>query len=308
MAGADIVNLDALRLRQVGRVLVTGAPELRLEDLPVIDPAKFDPKAMLDAYNNEQSKFATTPFDPTGSRLRLYPGGVTIWSGYPGAGKTTLLRQLACHLLHRGESVFFASFEEHPQHLVVRIASSAAGMQTTDVERLTWFCDWYAEKFRVWGVVGDAKSSQILGAIQATKCTHSIIDSLMCFEDIADDDYNAQKLFVNRLAQLATLTGQHIHLVAHPRKVISTSQQPDINDVAGARAIAGRADNVLFVRRSSKEQQDTERLGMLVCILKQRHEGGLGDIAGWYQRNWRQFSIDQFPQAPVHYLPAEAFA
>ena len=45
----------------------------------------------------------------------------------------------------------------------------------------------------------------------------------------------------------------HIYLVAHPRKLISSGQAPDLNDVAGAREIGGLADNVLFVRRAKDE-------------------------------------------------------
>jgi twinkle protein len=180
-------------------------------------------------------------------------------------------------------------------------------MYTVDVPRLTWFCDWYSEKFRVWGVIGLARHRQMLGAIQVTKCTHAIVDSLMCL-DIDNDDWNAQRIFVNSLAAVARKTGTHIHLVAHPKKPIAGNQEPNLNDVAGAREIGGVADNVLFVRRSGDEPIGAERLGMRVLILKQRHgDGSLGEVQGWYQRAWRQFSLDQYTDHPIRYLPAQAF-
>lgn len=305
---AAIAKLDAIRARRLGTMLVTGADEMKPEQFPLVDMASFDPKTMLEQFNAQQGRYATTPFDPQGSRLRLFPGGVTIWSGFPGHGKTTLLRQLACHLLHRNESVFFASLEEHPRDLVIRVASSAAGMPVCDVERLTWFCDWYSERFRVWGVLGLAKASQMLGAIKVTKCTHAIVDSLMCL-DIDNDDWNQQRVFVNTLAALARETGTHIHLVAHPKKPVAGNQEPSLNDVAGAADIGRIADNVVFVRRSSDEKFGDLQTGMKILILKQRHgTGAIGDVTGWFRREWHQFVIDQFQSAPTRYLPADAYA
>ena len=58
---------------------------------------RLDGKTLLAEYQEEMSCYATTPFDRHGERLRLYPCGVTIWSGFPGAGKTTLF-SLISHL------------------------------------------------------------------------------------------------------------------------------------------------------------------------------------------------------------------
>ena len=302
-----IVKLDAERARRIGKMLVTSAEDAPREQCPMFDLAKQDCRTMLDEFDRERAKFATAPFDPDGRRLRLYPGGVTIWSGYPGAGKTTLLRQLACHLLHRKESVFFASLEEHPRDLIIRLAATSSGMEHPDLERLQWFCDLYSDQLRVWGVIGMARHRQMIGAIRSAGCSHAIVDSLMCL-DIDNGDFEKQRIFANELAATARTTGTHIHLVAHPRKVLSTDQEPDLNDVAGAREIGGIADNVLFVRRSKKESAGDEQIGMAVSIRKQRHgDGGLGDVTGWYQRRWRQFSVDQFPVGPLRYLPAQAY-
>jgi twinkle protein len=303
-AVAKVENIA--RARKIGQMLVTGAEEGTVEDLPLLDVARQNPKEMLASFDAERARYQTAPFDPEGSRLKFYPGGVTIWSGYPGAGKTTLLRQLACHVLHREGTVFFASLEEHPRDLIIRLAATAAGMEHPDEEKLSWFCDYYGDRIKVWGVIGMAQHRKLLGAIKATKCQHAIIDSLMCL-DIDNGDYERQRQFANAIAATARTTQTHIHLVAHPRKVIDSNQEPDISDVAGAREIAGIADNVLFVRRSKKENFGDSALGMLVTICKNRHDGNHGNIDGWYQRQWRQFSQWQFPEHPIRYLPNEAY-
>lgn len=96
--------------------------------------------------------------------------------------------------------------------------------------------------------------------------------------------------------------------MAHPRKLISAQQEPDINDIAGAKEIAGIADNVIFIRRAKDESAHRDARPMIVAIKKQRYgEGELGDIVGWFQRELRQFHIAQFPEGPTRYLPEDAY-
>lgn len=304
---------DEMRHR-VGQMLVTGAPvEYDADpDDELLDVRALDGKELLAEYDRRHARFGTTPFDPAGERLRLYPGGVTIWSGFPGAGKTTLLRQLACHCLMRGSSVFFASLEEDPRNVLVSLAAVAAGREKPTAHQMQWFIDAYGERFRLWGVIGIAQHRRLLAVIRKlaeSGLRHAIIDSLMCL-DIANDDFEAQRKFANLLAATARASNVHIHLVAHPRKLVSADQDPDINDVAGAREIGGIADNVLFIRRSPNESADplAPDTPMKIAIRKQRHGvGALGDIAGWFHRGWRQFTVEQFPSGPTHYLPEDAY-
>ena len=306
-------SLKALGSR-VGPMIVTqDAPEFDAEpEAVLLDVAKLDGRAVLTEYAQRQSRYGTAPFDPAGDRLRLFPGGVTIWSGFPGAGKTTLLRQLVCHLLHRKSSVFLASLEEDPRDVLVRLASTAAGSDMPNAHQMQWFIDAYADRFRLWGVIGIAEHKRLLAVIRklATEnIRHAIIDSLMCM-DIQNDDFEAQRKFANLLSATARAANVHIHLVAHPRKVVSSDQEPDINDVAGARELGGIADNVIFVRRGRTEVADptAPSTPMVVVIRKQRHGSGmLGDIPGWYHRNLKQFHVAQFPTGAVRYLPEDAY-
>jgi twinkle protein len=289
-------------------------------DMPKDDPARiladvqaFDGKQLVEAYVRRHSKFGTVPFDPTGDRLRLYPGGVTIWSGFPGAGKTTLLRQLICHVLARGSSAFLASLEEDPENVLVNLAAVAAGCEMPNAHQMQWFIDAYGMRFRLWGKIGIADSEELLCAIRGLAdfgIKHAIIDSLMCL-DVANDDFEAQRRFANRVAAVARSGRIHVHLVAHPRKLVSADQELDINDVAGARELGGIADNVVFIRRSKDEGPTgmADATPMLISIRKQRHgSGAIGNITGWYHRHLRQFHVEQFPRHAMRYLPEDAYA
>lgn len=305
-----ISRIDLARARRIGQMLAPGeAPEFDVDPDEILDMGKLDGKTLLAQYEEEMACYATTPFDKHGERLRLYPCGVTIWSGFPGAGKTTLLRQLACHLLQREQGVFFASLEEHPKHLLVRLACTAAGTEKPTAHQVQWFIDAYGERLRIWAKVGMAKHRNILAVIRklATQGTkHAIIDSLMKL-DISSQDFEGQRVFANLLSATAAQTRMHVHLVAHPKKPPQPDQDPDINDVGGAKEIGGIADNVVFVRRKEGETPLSNATGMKITIRKQRHgHGGLGDITGWFHRDKRQFHVEQF-EPPTRYLPEDAY-
>lgn len=308
-----IARLDIARARRIGQMLAPEeAPEFDQDpDELLLDMAKLDGRSLLAEYEEEMACYATTPFDQYGERLRLYPCGITIWSGFPGAGKTTLLRQLVCHLLQRDQGVFFASLEEHPKHLLVRLAATAAGTETPNAHQVQWFIDAFGERLRIWAKVGLAKHRSLLAVIRklaTSGVSHVIVDSLMKL-DISSQDFEGQRNFANLLAATAQQTRSHIHLVAHPKKPPQPDQDPDINDVGGAKEIGGIADNVLFIRRSRKEGENplTNETGMCITVRKQRHGNGtLGDIKGWFHRDKRQFHLEQF-SGPIHYLPQDAY-
>lgn len=308
-----VAYIDAHRARQVAGMMVTEAPEaLESPERVLLDLASLTGRELLDQYGKRHAKFGTAPFDPEGELLRFYPGGVTIWSGFPGAGKTTLLRQTICHFLARGSSVFLASLEEDPADVLVRLGATAAG-NDPDANQMQWFIDAYQERFRMWGVIGIAQHTKLLAVIaQLAKegIRHAVIDSLMCL-DVANDDFEGQRKFANLVAATARAAKIHIHLVAHPRKLISANQELDLNDVAGARELGGVADNVLFVQRRPQQQEygpNAEVTPMCVAIRKQRHfNGALCNVEGWFNRKWKQFHREQFPSGPRRYLPKEAY-
>ena len=312
---STVAKIDSYRARKIGEMLVTqNAPEFMAEPEDVlVDIEALSGKELLAQYQARQAKYGTTPFDPEGKLLRLYPGGLTIWSGFPGAGKTTLLRQLVCHILKRGSSVFLASLEENPRDMLVRLAATAAGKLEPSADDIAWFQDAYAKRFRLWGVMGIAKHLKLLAVIRKLAeqgVRHAVIDSLMCL-DVSNKDIEAQKDFANLVATTARVANIHLHLVAHPRKLISADQEPDLNDVAGAKELGGVADNVIFVRRSKTEAvlSNSTVTPMVVSVKKQRHHtGATRDVGGWLHHEFRQFHIDQFASQPTRYLPDEAYA
>lgn len=315
MDDKTVAYLTAYQSKRVAEMLVTEAPDqLVTPERVLLDMTALNGKELLDKYQRRHARFGTAPFDMNGDLLRFYPGGVTIWSGFPGAGKTTILRQTICHFLNRGSSVFLASLEEDPADVLVRLAATASASTEPTAKQLQAFIDEYQTRFRMWGVIGIAQHAQLLAVIaQLAKegIRHAVIDSLMCL-DVANDDFEGQRKFANLVAATARAAQIHIHLVAHPRKLVSANQELDLNDVAGARELGGVADNVLFVQRQVGQHQaygpSADVTPMCVAIKKQRHfNGALTNIEGWFNRGWKQFHREQFPDGPLRYLPREAY-
>jgi hypothetical protein len=100
---SEISKINVAHARRVAQMLSpTEAPDHDKdpsEDL--VDLGKLDGRGLLSRYREKMAKYTTCPFDPNGAFIRFFPGGVTIWSGFPGIGKTTMLRQFQCYLLQR---------------------------------------------------------------------------------------------------------------------------------------------------------------------------------------------------------------
>lgn len=308
---SSIAKIDAHRARKLGEMLVTRGSEFREPKSVLFDLASQDARQLLETYNKTRASYATSPFDPQGSKLKFYDRGYTIWSGYPGAGKTTAIRQLVCHLLNAQHKVFVASLEEHPVDVIVHLAGVAFGREVPTQDQLQWFIDYYSDSLRIWGSIGVAKREELMGTMQqlaSEGVRHAVIDSLMCL-DISSQDWEGHRVFANLLNSMAIESNLHIHLIAHPRKAVSVEQEADINDIAGGADYGRLAHNVVFVRREKTQAGYNPDLGgMRIAIRKQRYGSGyIGNIDGWLDRRIRQFKLEQFQDAPTQYLPKAAY-
>lgn len=304
------IPIDQARARRLANMLVKDSEEFHEPQEILLNIGAQNPAELLRNYRAKQAKFVTAPFDPEGRKLKFFPGGYSLWSGFPGAGKSTLLRQSICHWLNNGQGVFVASLEEHPTDLLIRLAGTAFGCEEPTELQLQWFCDYYGEQLRIWGMIGVANHRKILSTIQTLSrkgVTQVVIDSLMKL-DVDNEKLGPQKEFSNLLFAVCQQTQVHTHLVAHPKKAQTAEQDVHLNDVGGAKEIPAGADNILFARRATESDGFSELCGMKISIRKQRHgTGGVGDITGWFNRRLRQFKLNQFDQVPTQYLPKQAY-
>lgn len=286
-------------------------PEREIVDLNLLNVAD-----LLATYKRRQSNYDTAPFDPEGHELRFYPGGFTVWSGFPSAGKTTILRQLACHLMRNGKRVFIASLEEDPIDVFYRLACVALGTDSPTEDGLQWCVDFWNDKLRLWsyrrGIAEHARILAVIRVLARQGVRHAIIDSLARL-DVHSGDWEAQRQFGNALEATAATSGSHIHLVAHPRKLTRLTNgkevEPDVNDVAGSADIGRLCDNALFVRRLETDDAVRDEFSpMRISVRKQRyHTGACGNIDGFFNRRLRQFKPARHDFEVTRYLPGGAY-
>ena len=89
-------------------------------------------------------------------------------------------------------------------------------------------------------------------------CEIIVVDSLMKMNDIAEDNYDAQKRFVDQLTAMCRRYPIHIFLVAHTRKLRDVYEHPSKNDVHGSNHIVNLADNLLCVWRNKMKEKQME--------------------------------------------------
>lgn len=239
---------------------------------------------------------ATMPWPKTHATFRYRLGEVTLYAGSNGGGKSLVTGQIALDLIRQGAKVCIASFEMKPKRTLYRMLRQFAGENIEgpllartvsehleDLELFTKDSLWFYDQ------QGTVTSRQVIAMTRFCAVelgiTHIFVDSLMkCVA--GEDDYNAQKWFIDQLTAVARDHGVHIHLVHHIRKLSSEEVTPNKNDVKGTGAIADQVDNVLLIWRNKKKEHDYQ-LGnaadvsspdMRIMCEKQRN----GEAEEWY--------------------------
>lgn len=232
-------------------------------------------------------------WEKAGDKILFRPGEVSLWAGVNGHGKSMFLSQVVLDLCYQGKRVMVASFEMKPVRQMHRMSRQAAGSRLPDREFLEVFHQWTDGRLWIYDHVGSVDWRKVIAvmryAIAHFDIEHFVIDSLMkCVK--GEDDYNAQKDFVNELCAFAQAHGKHIHLVHHVRKGESEHKAPGKFDVKGAGAITDQVDNVFIVWRNKKAEEENN--GEPTCILaceKQRNGEYEGKLGFWFDIDSQQY-------------------
>lgn len=258
------------------------------------------------------------PWPKCNESFEFRKGEVSLWAGQNGHGKTDLTTQISLSLLGQEQKVCIASFEMKPVTTISRMVrmfaqtnpfcpeyQSDEGHAVLDA-LYDDFGGWTTNRLWLYDQTGTAEANTVIGMVRYCASelgiTHVFIDSLMkCVKD--EDDYNGQKIFVDRLCAAAKDLDMHIHLVHHLKKPAKEGDRPDKHDAKGTGAVTHLVDNVFMVWRNKPKEDDmranadrsnkqTEPDSLLYC-RKQRNYEGSGDgeptIALWRHRDAGQF-------------------
>lgn len=240
----------------------------------------------------------------TFGKVAFRPGEVSLWAGINGHGKSMFLSQVVLDLCYQAERVMVASFEMKPVKQMHRMSRQAAGSRLPTRDWLEVFHQWTDERLWLYDHVGAVEWRKVIAvmryAVKEFGVTNFVIDSLMkCVK--GEDDYNAQKDFVNELCAFAQTHNVHVHLVHHVRKGESEHKTPGKFDVKGAGAITDQVDNVFIVWRNKKAE--AENNGDATCILtceKQRNGEFEGKFGFWFDVDSQQY-VESLNELPAGY-------
>jgi twinkle protein len=282
--------------------------------MKVKDASVFIEELKEDIVNPPKVHITSMPWSKSLATFSYRLGEVTLYAGSNGGGKSLITGQIALSLIKQGEKVCIMSFEMKPKRTLMRMTRQFSGQDLDNLfikdrgalinsyyDRLNKFTN---EKLWLYDQQGTTNSKQVISVARycavELNITHVFIDSLRkCVS--GEDDYNAQKNFVDELTSLARDHNVHIHLVHHIRKLESEEKMPNKNDVKGTGAISDQVDNVLLMWRNKKKERmlrDGDEIkgvqpdAYLMCE-KQRNGESEEWYQLWYHKDSQQFVEDE---------------
>ncbi len=266
------------------------------------------------------NNFQTMPWTKTHQGFQYRAGEVTLYAGGNGGGKSMVTGMIALGLIKQKQKVMIASFEMKPKRTLYRMLRQFSGENIeapryVDKTRyLTHLFDrmrgYAGNELWLYDQQGTVTAQQVIAVSRYSAVElgvqHIFIDSLMkCVS--GEDDYNAQKSFVDELTSLARDHNVHVHLIHHIRKLQSEEIKPNKNDIKGSGSISDQVDNVLMVWRNKKKEHDAQNGtvdnmipdAFLMCE-KQRNGEAEDWYSLWYHKDSQQF-VEYHDSVPMSF-------
>jgi twinkle protein len=235
------------------------------------------------------------------TRLQFRPGELTLWAGVNGHGKSMFTSQVALDLCYQAERVLSLSFEMPARQQMKRWNRQAWAGAMPPAERINEFARWTDNRLWIYDHMGDIEWKKVIAVMRYARekfgITQFIVDSLTkCVR--GEDDYNAQKDFVNGLTVFAHANEVHVHLVHHIRKGESEHKCPGKFDIKGASSITDLSHNIAIVWKNANPKTDEHNC--VVDIVKQRNGEFEGKLGFWFDLDSNQY-LEKAGQVPQRY-------
>jgi len=227
----------------------------------IVTPDYFDDK-IQELFRLGPKLFGTkTAWGKLDDILKGWRGSeVTIWTGKNGAGKSTILNQVILDLAGKGEKSCVYSGEMSPERYLRWAIMQHKQNDNPSPLDIADSLNWMTGKLYILNITDMIEPNKLMDdfeyAARRYGCDHFIIDSLMKIKMPAQDEYKEQADFLSMLTDFAKKFNCHIHLVAHPRKTMTDTDEPGKVDIKGSSHISDLAHNVIVLYRPTQEQKD----------------------------------------------------
>lgn len=242
---------------------------------------------------SKMEKFSTGL--PTLDRILggFYFGQLILLTGERGEGKSTLASQFGSFAVKAGYNVFFYSGElmnwyfkawfdgqvAGGNHINRKATDSGFVNYSVDAAVMPLMEEWYRDKVFIYdndilAEKGDTLLDTMEVAIKQYGCRVLMVDNLMTamVDNISEDQYRQQTIFVNSLAKMAKQYNVVIFLIAHPRKKQGFGNF-DNDDVAGSSNITNLVDVVIRYARPKGKDIPADTMDRELTVFKNRLTG-----------------------------------
>lgn len=224
---------------------------------------------------------------------------------------TQILKQVCLHAVKCGEKVCIASLEEVPEETFADMARMCLGNLAQDRDWLDVAAGWCTGKLWLYDQQGMVSADRMLALMayvaQEKGVTHFVIDSLMRL-GLSSEDYEGQRVFLNRFTAYAKKLNVHAHLVCHITKLGDEEKVPNLMHIKGSGSIADQIDNIFTVWRDKREERaPIDPAGLLVVDKQRGRPNWLGKMKLWYDAETGQF-LSGYADKPMRFLPGDHFS
>lgn len=252
---------------------------------------------VLRYFNTEIHSGKTLGWIKTEDAFRIRPSELTVLTGVSGHGKSMWLSQVILSLMTQGTKCLVSSLEMRPVLTLARMITQTLGSPEPTDEFITKFCERAKDKLYIYDQMGSTSSEDMIATLYWGKHVLGVdvfvIDSLMKMSDISEDNYEKQKLFIDRLAVTCRDLQIHVFLVAHTRKMADESEVPDATHILGSSHIRNLCDNIICVWRNRNKEREVENNektedelkkipDAMVFVQKQRNYQFEGKFSFWF--------------------------
>lgn len=291
-------------------------------DHRVIPASEYSQDVVGYFWSEKVYRGQSLPWESAKDKISFRPAEVTIWSGMNGHGKSMALGQVIIGMAGQGKKSCVASFEMRPVVTLARMCRQAQATPKPSPDQIKEFhakTDGLIWIYDQQGMVNADKMIGVMNYCATVKgINHFVLDSfLKC--GIGEEDYDAQKRFIDRICTVARDTGMHIHVVAHSRKKDDESKPPRKMDIRGAGSITDQADNVLIWWRNKPKEEaikagkDRKKIedymeepdALMICD-KQRNGDWEGKLRFWFDPASLQY-VDNISACPINMLHRRKF-
>lgn len=198
------------------------------------------------------------PWDRLTGKLVIRMGEVVILAGINGHGKSEVAGQVTVNAVKCGWRACVASMEFRPGKWLKRMVRQATGNSAPAAAFIGHTMRWLSDGLWVFDATGTAKSEVILETFAYAAKRYGVelfvIDNLAkCGFD--EDDYNAQKNFVDRLTDFAKTYDVAVLLVAHMKKQHDENTDAGKMGIKGTGALTDMVDTVLSIWRNKPKEE-----------------------------------------------------